>query len=103
MNTVLTKKEKNDFIYNAIQNYYTTTPAPHKTLYILYKDYSYITEDYYGKDLHKISRIYSQGDLKDIIEPNKPMYGIATTNKQYMQHLKNNGFTLIYTHQKIEE
>lgn len=103
MNTTLTQEQKTKFISKALYTYYKSTPVtqvPHKTIYLLYKDYSYITEDYYGKDLHKISRIYSQGDLKDIIEPNKPMYGIITTNKQYMQHLKNNGFTLIYTHQK---
>lgn len=94
MNTVLTKKEEMDFIHKAIQNYYDTTPTPHKTLYILYKDYSCLS---------KKKKLFSQGDLKDIIGSNRPVYGIATTNKQYMQYLKNNNFTLIYTHQKIEE
>ena len=92
MNTTLTQEQKRKFISKALSIYCKTTPASRKPLYVLYKDYSYFIKDNY---------IYSQGDLKDIIEPNKPMYGIITANEQYMHYLKNNGFVLIYTYQKL--
>ena len=92
MNTTLTQEQKRKFISKALSIYCKTTPTSRKPLYVLYKDYSYFIKD---------NCIYSQGDLKDIIEPNKPMYGIITANEQYMQYLKNNGFVLIYTYQKL--
>lgn len=97
MNTTLTQEQKRKFISKALSIYCKTTPTSRKPLYVLYKDYSYFIKDNCNKD----NCIYSQGDLKDIIEPNKPMYGIITANEQYMQYLKNNGFVLIYTYQKL--
>ena len=93
MNNTLTQKEKFDFISKSIQKHRNTTSTPFKPFYILYKDYSDLTK----------KRLLSQGDLTGIIDPDKPMYGITTTNQQYMQNLKNNGFTLIHTYKKFKK